>query len=88
MTKIQDLVNTLRTQYRTEFVIADLSETVRVPKKTVPKLGKIELFELGEVSTKIQCSSCAKYWPEELKLQLRTVFWTFERTETQDRGTI
>ena len=26
----------------------------------------IELFELGQVSTKIQCPSCAKYWPEGL----------------------
>ena len=35
-------------------------------KKTVQQLGKIELFALGEVSTKIQCLSCAKYCPEGL----------------------
>ena len=69
VTKIQDLVHTLKTQYRTESVIADLSKTgvfntfSEEPKKTFQKLGKIELFELGDVFTKIQCPACAMYWP-------------------------
>ena len=29
-------------------------------------MGKIELFEAGEVSAKIQRPFCAKYWPERL----------------------
>ena len=33
-------------------------------KRTIHSWGKIELFELGEVYAKTQCSSCAKYWPE------------------------
>ena len=33
-------------------------------KRTIHNLGKIELFELGEVSSKTQCPSCAKCWPE------------------------
>ena len=71
-TEIQDLVKTPRKEYRTESVIADLSKTGEFnrfseeSKKTVQILGKIELFDLGEVSKNIQCSSCAKYWPEGL----------------------
>ena len=71
-TKIQDLVHTFRTQSRTESVIADLSETGEFntfseeSQKTIPKLGKIELFELVEVSEKIHCPSCAKWRPEGL----------------------
>ena len=33
-------------------------------KRTIHSFGKIELFELSEVSAKTQCPSCAKYWPE------------------------
>ena len=72
MTKIRELVKALRTEYRTESAMADSSETGEFNRfsedsqKTVPKLGNIDLFELGEVSKKIQCSSCATYWPEGL----------------------
>ena len=37
-------------------------------KKTMQSLRKIELFELGVVSTRIQGPSCAKYWPKGLFL--------------------
>ena len=33
-------------------------------KRTIHNLGKIELFELGEVSASTRCPSCAKYWTE------------------------
>ena len=72
MTKIRELVRTLRTEYRTESVIADLSRTGEFhrfgeeSKKTLPRLGKIELFELGGVSKNIQFPSCANYRPEGL----------------------
>ena len=62
---------TQRTEYRTESVIADLSKTgvfdtfSEESKNTVQKLGKIELFELGDVSRKVHCLSCVKYWPED-----------------------
>ena len=60
MTEIRDLVNTLRTACPTESVIADLSNPGQFnrfrdeSKKTIHKVGKFELFELGEVCTKIQ----------------------------------
>ena len=72
MTKIQELVDKVTTEYRTESVITDLSKTGDFnrfsdeSKKTIQNLRKIALFELGEVSKKIQCPSCAKYWPEGL----------------------
>ena len=69
---MQDLVHALGTQPRTESVIAALNKTGEFnafsdeSTKTNQKMGKIDMFELGEVSTKIQCPSCAKYWPEGL----------------------
>ena len=46
--------------------------SLKNPKKTIQSLGKIELFDLGEVSVKIQCPSCAKYWPKRfVTLHLR-----------------
>ena len=66
MTKIRGLVNKLRTEYRTESVITDLNKTGEFnklseeSKMTVQRLGKIELYGLGEVSKKTQCPSCAK----------------------------
>ena len=74
MTKIRHLVKTLRTQSRTESVIADLKKTGEFnrfseeSKEIFQKLGKIELFELEEVAKKLQCSSFTKYWPEGLGL--------------------
>ena len=65
LTKIQDLVHTLRIQSRTQSVTADLSKTGELntfseeSQKTFQKLGKIELFELGEVSSNILCPACA-----------------------------
>ena len=70
MIKIRDFMKTLRTEYRRESVIADLSKTGELntfseeSKKTINNFGQMELLELGEVSTKIQCPSCAKYWPQ------------------------
>ena len=61
-----------RTQSRTESMITNLQKTdvfntfSEESKRTIQSLGKIELFELGEVSTTTQCPSCAKYWPEKL----------------------
>ena len=72
MTKIQEKVVKLRTEHRTESVIPDLSKTGEFnrfseeSKKTVEKSGKIDLFELTEVSKKIQCPSCAKNWQGRL----------------------
>ena len=69
---IQNLAHTLRTQSRTESMITDLQKTdvfntfSEESKRTIQSLGEIELFELGEVSSKTQCPSCAKYWPEGL----------------------
>ena len=51
VTKIEDLVHTLRTQTRTESVIADLENTGELntfseePRKTIQKFGKIVLFD-------------------------------------------
>ena len=72
VTKIQDLVHTLKTQYRTVSVIAILGKTgenntfSEESEKTITKWRKIELFAWVEVSTEIQCPSCAKYcaWAE------------------------
>ena len=54
----RDLVHTLRTQYRTESVIADLSKSREYntfseesKKKAISKLGKVEWFDVEEVST-------------------------------------
>ena len=55
MTKIQDLVHTLRTQSQTESFITDLKCTgdfkmfSKECKNTIRSLGNIQLFELGEV---------------------------------------
>ena len=68
VTKIQDLVHMLSTLSRTESAIADLRKQ--------GEFKDIKLFELGEVSTQVQCPSCAKMCK------------TFERTETQDEGII
>ena len=68
VTKIQDLVYTLRT----ESVIADLTKTGEFntfsEKSTkTKKWRRSNCFELGEVSEKIQSPSCAKYRPEGLQ---------------------
>ena len=53
VTRIQDLVHTVRTQYRTESVIVDLSETAEFntfsenSKKTIPKFGEDRMILLG-----------------------------------------
>ena len=66
MTKIQELANTLRSEYQTESVIADLGKenstgfSVELDK-TIERLRNVELYELGEVSKKTQCPSCSKY---------------------------
>ena len=72
MTQIQDLLDKLRSEYQTESVIADLSKKGKFnrfsedPKKTIQRLGNIELYELGEVSKMTQCAPCSKYWPAGL----------------------
>ena len=69
--KKQDLVDKLRTEYRTESVIADWgrqensTDSTRNPRQ-LRKFGNIELFELGETSKTIQCQTCLKYSLEGL----------------------
>ena len=58
------------TQSRTDALITDLQKTdafnplSEEAKRTIHKLGKVEVFDLSEVFAKTQCPSCAKYWPE------------------------
>ena len=33
-------------------------------KRMIHNMGNVECFELCEISTKIQCSYCSKYWTE------------------------
>ena len=47
-------------------VFQKTDELIRSVRRTIASLRKIELFELGEVSARAQCPSCAKYWPEGL----------------------
>ena len=68
--RIQKLAHIIKTFLRTEALITDLQKTAvfitfsEQSKRTIHYLGKIELFDFGEVSAKTQCPSCAKYWPE------------------------
>ena len=66
-----------------EMVIVDLSKTgafntfSEESKKTIQKLGKIELLELAEVSVLAR---------KTVILHLRDILKAFERTEAQDKG--
>ena len=66
MTKNQEMVDKLSTEYRTESVIADFSKTGEFnrfseeSKKRLQKIGKIDLFELGKVTKIKQCLACAE----------------------------
>ena len=51
-------------------------------KKNIFNLGKIELFELGEVSTTTQCKVLDR---RTVTLHLRNTFEAFEGTEAQDK---
>ena len=68
--RILKLAHALKTHSRTGSLIKELhkNEVFNTfsdeSKRTNHDLGKIELFELGEVSAKTQCASCAKNWPE------------------------
>ena len=55
-------------------------------KRTIHNLGKLEFFELGEVSAKIRCPSCAKYW--NLVLHLRKMFVAVRTAKTNDERTV
>ena len=94
VTKIQDLMRALCAQSRAESVVANLNKTgefnirsVRHPKRPSQNWGNIELFELGGVSTKMQCPSCAKYWPEGV-LDCTCGKCLRPSKETQDEGRI
>ena len=65
-TKIQELVDKLRSEKQTKSVIVDLRKenstgSVRNPKRQFKELGNIDLNELGDVSKKTLCPSCSKY---------------------------
>ena len=69
----RDLVHTLRTQYRTESVIADLSKSgesntlsEESKKKDHLQIGKSRMIWRWRSFYAIQGPSCAKYWPERL----------------------
>ena len=70
MTQIQELVDKLRTEYQTEWSMADLGKKGKSNKfseesrRTLQKLGNIDLYELGEMSTTTQCRACLKHAPE------------------------
>ena len=89
MTKIQNLVHTLRTQSRRKSVITDHKKTGEFnmlseeSKKIVQSLGKSEVFELGEVSTNIQCPPCVKYHPQEL---LHSSWWKWLRPSKKSKN--
>ena len=85
----------LRTEYRIESVITDLSKKgnstglVRKFTKTVERIRKTDWFGLGDVSKKTQCSFCAKYWLDgQEKLHVWNVSCAFLRAETQDQKSI
>ena len=95
VTKIQDLVYTLKTQYRTEYVIADLSKTgvfntfSEEPKKTFQKLGKIEVFELGDVFFENTVPCVRQVLARRTVIwHLRNMFQAFQRTEAQNKGSL
>ena len=72
MTQIEELVDKLRIEYQTESIIADLGKKGKSNKlsdesrRTLQKIGNIELYELGEMSKTTQCRACLKYAPEGL----------------------
>ena len=72
MTQIQELVDKLRSEYQTESVVAHLRKKGKLnrfseePKRTILRLGNIELYELGDISKKTQRQACSKYSPEGL----------------------
>ena len=67
MTKIQELMDKLRSEYQTELIVADLGKKGNLntfseeSERTNQKLGSIELFELREISKTTQCQACLEY---------------------------
>ena len=83
--RIQKLAHILETHSRTDALITDLQKTVFKPfseesKRTTHNLGKIDLFELDEVSAKTQRPSCAKYW---LTFHLRTMLIAVRKAKNE-----
>ena len=72
MSKIQELVDKLRTGYQTESIINYLGTTGKFNEfseastRTFRELGNIELYELGETSKTVQCQEGVKYALEGL----------------------
>ena len=68
--RIRKLAHILKRQSEEQALITDLQKTDTFnpfgeeSEEIIHNLGNVELFELYEVSTKTQCPSCAKYWPE------------------------
>ena len=68
MTQIQTLVDKLQDGYRTKSIINDLEKKgissmfSKASRRTIK--GKVELYELGEISKTDQCQSCLRYFKE------------------------
>ena len=94
MTQIQELVDKLRSEYQTESVVAHLRKKGRLnrfsgeSKRTIQRLGNIELYEFGEIS-KNTMASVLKVLARGITILL---MWSmphaFARTKAQDQKSI
>ena len=95
MTKIRDLVKTLRMEYRTEFVIADLGKTGKLnrfseeSKKTIHKIGKDKMVSIGKgFQENIVLIMCQVLVRRTVILHLRSMFSVFNGSEAQEKESI
>ena len=72
MSKIQVVVDKVRTGYQTESIIRDQVKKGKsnifseASRGKIKEFGNVELFEFGEISKTVQCTACIKYTPEGL----------------------
>ena len=70
MTRTQSLVDKLQAGHHTKSIIDDFGKKgtshvfSEASRRTIKELGNIEIYELGEISTTVQCTTCLRYSEE------------------------